>query len=217
MSKYEPNRWEIYDPDIPKEEQPHSFITKRKLDKMEEGIESANIQLEVGTVTMGNTYDVNITEDKENNTKKLNITFPPAGKGDTGKSAYEVWLDNGNIGTEREFLDYLKGIDGKDGIDGRDGKDGEQGPQGESAYQTWLSMGNTGSQDDFLQSLRGTCKSTYDIWLELGNSGTPEEFLNDLKGEDGHTPIKGVDYYTQLDKDELVQLVINKLIGDGLI
>lgn len=30
-------------------------------------------------------------------------------KGDTGKSAYEVWLDEGNKGTEQDFLNSLKG------------------------------------------------------------------------------------------------------------
>jgi hypothetical protein len=28
-----------------------------------------------------------------------------------GKSAYQIWLDNGNEGTEQDFLDSLKGND----------------------------------------------------------------------------------------------------------
>lgn len=28
-----------------------------------------------------------------------------------GKSAYQIWLDNGNTGTEQDFLDSLKGND----------------------------------------------------------------------------------------------------------
>lgn len=28
-------------------------------------------------------------------------------KGDPGKSAYQIWLDEGNVGTEQDFLDYL--------------------------------------------------------------------------------------------------------------
>ena len=62
-----------------------------------------------------------------------------------GKSAYEVWLDQGNTGTEQDFLDSLRGEDGKDGADGKDGytpikgvdyfdgadgKDGENGKDG---------------------------------------------------------------------------------------
>jgi hypothetical protein len=30
-------------------------------------------------------------------------------KGDPGKSAYQVWLDEGNTGTEQDYLDSLKG------------------------------------------------------------------------------------------------------------
>lgn len=209
-SRYNPNRWELYDPNRPNEEQPHSFITKRKLEIMEKGIEDANITLEIGEVRMGTDYGVTITEDPINKTKKLNIVFPPAGqgpKGQDGKSAYQSWLDLGNVGTEQEFLDYLKGKDGKDGKDGRDGRDGDPGPAGESAYQSWLALGNTGSINDFLNSLKGTDgkdgkdgidgingkdgvngvdgKSAYQSWLDTGNTGSEIEFVNSLKGKDG--------------------------------
>lgn len=196
-SNYEKNRWELYNPEIPNEQQPHSFITKRKLDKIEKGIEEASIELEVGTIDIGDDYDVNIVEDLENKTRKLNFVFPPAGKGqagEDGKSAYDIWLEAGNIGTEQEFLDYLKGIDGKDGKDGIDGKDGAQGPAGDSAYQIWISQGNTGSVQDFLESIKGNGgKSTYDIWLELGNSGTAKDFLESLKGKQGESGEDGED------------------------
>lgn len=35
--------------------------------------------------------------------------------GNDGKSAYEIWLENGNEGTEQDFLNSLKGKDGADG------------------------------------------------------------------------------------------------------
>ena len=38
--------------------------------------------------------------------------------GQDGKSAYQIWLDNGNTGTQADFLNWLKGQDGKDGADG---------------------------------------------------------------------------------------------------
>ena len=41
-----------------------------------------------------------------------------------GKSAYQIWLDNGNTGTEADFLTWLKGKDGANGQDGANGKDG---------------------------------------------------------------------------------------------
>lgn len=77
------------------------------------------------------------------NTKKINIALAIKGQdgengadgapgqpgqdgqpGENGKSAYQVWLDAGNTGTEEDFLNSLKGQDGKDG------KDGIQGPAG---------------------------------------------------------------------------------------
>ena len=96
--------------------------------------------------------------------------------GKDGKSAYQIWLDAGNTGSEQVFLNSLKGVkgdtgeqgpqglpgkNGKDGVQGLAGKDGIQGPvgpegkQGQSAYQIWLDAGNTGTEQDFLNSLKG--------------------------------------------------------------
>jgi len=85
-------------------------------------------------------------------------------KGNDGKSAYQVWLDEGNTGTEAEYLESLKGKDGEQGPAGAKGDDGK------SAYQLWLEAGNTGSEEDYLNSLKGK------------------------DGEDGYTPVKGKDY-----------------------
>lgn len=38
-----------------------------------------------------------------------------------GKSAYEIWLDEGNVGTEQDFLDSLVGADGAQGPPGANG------------------------------------------------------------------------------------------------
>ena len=45
--------------------------------------------------------------------------------GADGKSAYELAVENGFVGTEAEWLDSLKGEDGTDGIIGVDGVDGK--------------------------------------------------------------------------------------------
>ena len=50
--------------------------------------------------------------------------------GADGKSAYQIWLEEGNVGTEQDFLDSLKGADGRNGIDGKDGVDGTNGQDG---------------------------------------------------------------------------------------
>src|SRR6056300_1534779 len=105
----------------------------------------------------------------------------PGDPGADGDSAYQVWLDEGNTGTEQEFLDSLKGTDGTPGADG------------DSAYQVWLDVGNTGTEQEFLDSLKGTDgdpgadgDSAYQVWLDAGNTGTEQEFLDSLKGADGN-------------------------------
>ena len=51
-------------------------------------------------------------------------------------------------------------------------------------------------------------KSAYEIWLDLGNEGTEQEFLASLKGQDGHTPVKGTDYWTTADQTAIVADVL---------
>lgn len=40
--------------------------------------------------------------------------------GQNGKSAYELWLEEGNAGTKDDFLNSLKGRDGNNGLSGKD-------------------------------------------------------------------------------------------------
>ena len=67
-------------------------------------------------------------------------------KGDTGDSAYDLWLKQGHSGTLQDYLNWTKGEQGIQGTPGRDG---------ESAYETWIRNGHRGSEQDFLNSLRG--------------------------------------------------------------
>lgn len=103
--------------------------------------------------------------------------------GPTGRSAYQVWLDAGNSGSEAAFLLSLKGVKGDQGVDGR------------SAYQIWISNGGQGSEGTFLASLNGTNgkdgKSAYQLWLDAGNVGSNAQFLASLKGEQGERGFKG--------------------------
>ena len=53
--------------------------------------------------------------------------------GKDGRSAYEIAIENGFVGTTAEWLESLKGmngVDGKDGLPGKDGKDGLPGKDG---------------------------------------------------------------------------------------
>ena len=92
-----------------------------------------------------------------------------------GKSAYEVAVDNGFKGTEKEWLDSLVGPQGPQGEKGEQGEVGPQGPQGEKGE-----VGPQGPQG------------------EKGEQGPQGE-----KGADGHTPVKGVDYFTEEEVNEI--------------
>ena len=52
--------------------------------------------------------------------------------GQDGKSAYEIWLEAGNTGTEADFLASLRGQDGQNGAPGQDGAPGQNGTPGEN-------------------------------------------------------------------------------------
>ena len=83
-----------------------------------------------------------------------------AEKGLDGKSAYEIAVEHGFVGTEKEWLASLQGADGHDGTPGHDGKDGENGhdgkdgDDGDSAYQIAVEHGYTGTEEEWLESLK---------------------------------------------------------------
>lgn len=100
-------------------------------------------------------------------------------KGKDGKSAYEIAVEYGFIGTETEWLESLKGVDGNDGVNGKDGCDGRNGVDGLSGKD-----GKNGT--DGLPGRDGIDgKSAYIIAVEHGFSGTENEWLQSLKGADG--------------------------------
>ena len=135
-------------------------------------------------------------------------------KGADGKTAYQIWLDNGYTGTEEEFLEWLKGEKGIDGQDGQDGKDGVNGLTPvlrinavtnfwEISYdngKTYASLGVKATGENGKNGTNGTNgingsngKSAYEIWLDNGHTGTEEDFLAWLKGEKGQDGTNGVD------------------------
>ena len=122
----------------------------------------------------------------------------PGTNGTDGKSAYEIWLDAGNQGTESDFLNAIKGAKGDKGNNGTNGADGK------SAYQIWLDDGNQGTETDFLNAIKGAKgdkgnngtngadgKSAYQIWLDDGNQGSETDFLNAIKGAKGDKGANG--------------------------
>lgn len=124
-----------------------------------------------------------------------------------------------------ENKEELKGADGKDGangkdgytpikgvdyFDGKDGKDGEQGPQGEQGLK-----GDTGEKGEIgPQGPQGE-QGPKGEQGEKGETGEPGangiDGTNGKDGEDGYTPVKGTDYFTEADKEEMVNLVLEAL------
>lgn len=109
-------------------------------------------------------------------------------------SAYDLWLQDGNEGTVKDFLDSLVGEKAADGYVGYSGKPvaGAAGADGKSAYQLWLDAGNAGTIDEFVASLTGSAGvdgldglGAYELWVSLGNTGTEQDFLDSLDGADG--------------------------------
>jgi hypothetical protein len=118
---------------------------------------------------------------------------PPGADGQDGAdglSAYEIWLDLGNTGTEEEFMESLVGPAGVDGLDGADGL---------SAYEIWLDFGNTGTEDDFIASLEGPAgqdgsakaveMAGYDIGVGFPASSNVFQMWNWSGGSFGNTNI----------------------------
>lgn len=116
-------------------------------------------------------------------------------KGKDGKSAYEIAIEHGFVGTETEWLESLKGVDGKDGVNGKNGCDGRNGVDGLPGKD-----GKNGT--DGLPGRDGIDgKSAYIIAVEHGFSGTENEWLQSLKGADGRDGITPdmSDYATKAD------------------
>ncbi|WEY79913.1 hypothetical protein P5667_12340 [Bacillus velezensis] len=83
----------------------------------------------------------------------------------TGKSAYDIAVDNGFSGTLEEWLASLKGEKGNTGAKGDKGDTGATGAKGatgaagkdgKSAYELAVQQGFTGTLDEWLASLKAT-------------------------------------------------------------
>ena len=124
-------------------------------------------------------------------------------KGKDGKSAYEIAVEHGFVGTEADWLESLKGVDGKDGCDGRNGVDGLPGKDGKDGAD-----GLPGR--DGIDGINGSDgKSAYIIAVEHGFSGTENEWLQSLKGADGKNGITPdmSDYATKADIADLQEQI----------
>ncbi len=125
-----------------------------------------------------------------------------------GKSAYQIAVDNGYLGSESDWLASLKGADGADGADGTNGTNGTDGADGLSAFEVWKAeTGNTtATVSDYLAAIKGADGadgadgangtngtdgadglSAFEVWkIETGDStATEADYLAAIKGEKG--------------------------------
>lgn len=93
------------------------------------------------------------------------------------------------------------GADGKNGVDGKDGADGKDGVDGKDGISPTVSVSKSGKTTTItITDAAGTKTAT----VMDGEDGSTGE-------GGGYTPVKGVDYFTEEDKEEFVDLVLAAL------
>ena len=140
------------------------------------------------------------TSDEDGGTNIITVT-----KTDGSTSTFSV--KNGRKGSD--------GADGKDGytpvkgvdyFDGEDGKDGDDGVGIQSVVQTTTSSADGGTNVITVTLTNGQ-KSSFTV--KNGSKGSAGVAGSD--GADGYTPVKGTDYFTEADKQEIVSDVLEAM------
>jgi hypothetical protein len=155
--------------------------------------------------------------------------------GDPGKDGVDG-KDGADGYTPQKNVDYFDGRDGVDGQDGKDGQDGSPGKDGTSPVVTVSAITGghrititdaSGTKTvDVLDGADGkdgtsvTVKSVSESTADGGSNvvtfsdGKTLTVKNGKQGSAGKTPVRGVDYYTEADKAEIVAMVIESLGGN---
>ncbi len=110
-----------------------------------------------------------------------------------------------------------KGDTGDRGEKGEKGEKGDRGPQGERGEDgTGIRILGSYSSAEELRAAHSTGEIG-DAYMIEGSlyvwSATARDWINagNIKGEDGYTPVKGKDYYTDADKAEVVSMILSEL------
>lgn len=117
----------------------------------------------------------------------------------------EAYADSGKPYTGEPGADGKDGVDGKDGADGADGapgKDGENGKDGAPGKD-----GAQGPAGGYYTPTFATHGNVLEIGLVRSEPTMPmpeTQFVEIPSGEDGYTPVKGEDYFTQEEVDQIV-------------
>ncbi|QIQ62978.1 hypothetical protein SEA_MOAB_97 [Streptomyces phage Moab] len=125
---------------------------------------------------------------------------PEGPAGNDGKSAMEIWLENGGSGNVHDFMNAIRGEKGDEGPQGNQGESiegprgnqgiqGEPGNDGQSAYDLAVSEGYTGSLHDWVSSLKGV---DGDIGPQGPKGDTGDRGLKGEKGDTGNVGAQGI-------------------------
>lgn len=120
-------------------------------------------------------------------------SWEPVGQvGPPGKSAYQIAVDTGFVGTQAQWLASLRGTDGEDGLKGDKGDKGDQGEQGlpAAALRTLGTLNNTGELPPSGNVAGDAYFIGFDLWYW---DGLGEDWINygPLRGPQGDQGVKG--------------------------
>lgn len=111
--------------------------------------------------------------------------------GENGKSAYELAVENGFIGTLSEWLASLEGVQGPQGEQGVEGPQGPQGIQGDTGNNG--TNGADGTPGDDGREVEFQKNATHIQWRYVGEvSWTNLVALTDIKGDQGIQGAQGI-------------------------
>ena len=117
-------------------------------------------------------------------------------------TASEIVFADGQTFQEKYNDGQLKGDTGPQGPQGEQGPTGETGPQGQDGQSATIT-GVTATVDD--------TSGTPTVNVVAGGTELARSFQFNFTGLKGKTPVKGTDYFTETDKQEIVQDVLNAI------
>lgn len=126
-------------------------------------------------------------------------TGPQGPKGDTGATGPKG--DTGDTGATGP-----KGDTGDTGPKGDTGATGPQGPKGDTG-----ATGPAGADGITPTATVTTITGGHNVAFSYGSGDSRNTDFDVMDGTDGHTPVKGTDYWTAQDKADIVQDVVDEV------
>ena len=118
-------------------------------------------------------------------------------QGKDGKSAYQIWLDNENKGTEQDFLNSLKGPKGDTGATGAQGPKGDKGEDGVFS-------------DELADEIT--------LNTEARHTHENKELLDEISiGSHGNLEVDGWSYWSNKNGNVIESITVDETTGDIII